>query len=79
MGKPVVAPDTEEETLARKMMDVHGNEAAGVARGNARGAALAGQYARAKSWVKVLGVIQQHSKSSSRLTRNRLSDNGLID
>ena len=80
MGKPVVALDTDEETLARKMIDVHGIEAAAVARGNARGAALAGQYAQAKSWIKVLGVIQKRSKSSPfRRTRDRLTESDLID
>jgi hypothetical protein len=38
---------------------VHGQEAATVARENARAAALAGQSAQAKSWIGVLGIIQQ--------------------
>lgn len=46
--------------LARNMMEVHGIEAAVVARENARAAALDGRVALAKSWIKVLGIIQQH-------------------
>jgi hypothetical protein len=41
------------------MIDVHGPEAATVARENARDAALAGQAPQAKSWIKVLGFIQR--------------------
>ncbi len=48
-----------EQLLARDMIDVHGTEAAAVARGNARTAALAGEPSRAKSWIRVLGIIQQ--------------------
>ena len=44
-----------EQLLARNMIDVHGAEAANVARGNARSAALAGQPAQAKSWTRVAG------------------------
>ena len=47
-----------EQLLARNMIDVHGAEAANVARGNARSAALAGQPAQAKSWTRVLGIVQ---------------------
>jgi hypothetical protein len=55
----------DEELLARNMMDVHGTEAATLARENARGAALAGQSAQAKSWIRVLGSIQKSMQSSS--------------
>ena len=48
-----------ERSLARDMLDVHGLRAAVVARDNARAAALAGQRPQAKSWVRVLGLIQQ--------------------
>ena len=51
--------DPDEESLARDMIDVRGAEAATVARQNARGAALAGQPAQAKSWIRVLGSIQR--------------------
>jgi hypothetical protein len=50
---------SDDQTLARDMIDVHGREAATVARENARAAALAGQAPRAKSWIKVLGIIQR--------------------
>lgn len=50
---------SDDHKLARDIIDVHGTEAATVARGNARGAALAGQAAQAKSWIRVLGVIQR--------------------
>ena len=46
--------------LARDMIEVHGPEAATVARFNARAAALAAQTAQAKSWLRVLGIIQRH-------------------
>ena len=61
--------DPGEELLARNMVDVHGAEAAIIARENARGAAVAGQAAQAKSWIRVLGIIQrsQALKSSARL------------
>jgi hypothetical protein len=48
-----------EQSLARDMIDVHGAEAAVVARDNARTAALAGQTPQARSWIRVLGLIQQ--------------------
>jgi hypothetical protein len=51
--------ESEERTVARDMIEVHGVEASTVARENARGAALAGQVAGAKSWIRVLGLIQQ--------------------
>jgi hypothetical protein len=49
----------DEQLLARDMIDVHGAEAAIVARGNARTAALAGQKPRARSWIRVLEIIQR--------------------
>jgi hypothetical protein len=49
----------DEQILARDMIDVHGAEAAIVARGNARTAALAGQKPRARSWIRVLEIIQR--------------------
>ena len=61
----------DEESLARDMIDVHGAEAATVARGNASGAALAGQPAQAKSWITVLGIIQRHQANSTASARLR--------
>jgi hypothetical protein len=59
----VIATDTadsaDEQSLARDMIDVHGAKAAVVARGNARTAALAGQTLQARSWIRVLGLIQR--------------------
>jgi hypothetical protein len=63
--------DSDQETLARDMMDVHGAEAATVARGNARSAALAGQPAQAKSWIRVLGIIQRHQADTTASARQR--------
>ena len=54
-----MADDPDEQLLARGIIDVHGMEAATIVRGNARGAALAGQLAQAKSWIRVLGIIQR--------------------
>jgi hypothetical protein len=53
------AEGTDDQPLARDMIDVHGTRAAVVARGNARTAALAGQTPQARSWIRVLGLIQQ--------------------
>ena len=50
-------PDNDK--LAGDMIDVHGREAATVARENARAAALAGQPTQAKYWIRVLGIIQR--------------------
>ena len=49
----------DEQLLARDMIDVHGAQAAVVARDNARTAALAGQKPQARSWIRVLDIIQQ--------------------
>ena len=51
--------DLDEGRLARDMIEVHGAEAAAVARGNARSAALAGQPMQARSWIRVLDIIQR--------------------
>ncbi len=52
----------DDPALARDMIEVHGTEAATVARDNARAAALGGQALRAKSWIRVLGMIQRQQK-----------------
>ena len=53
-------PDgSDDHELARDMIDVHGREATTVARGNVRSAALAGQAIQARSWIRVLGIIQR--------------------
>jgi hypothetical protein len=54
------ADNADEQSLARDMIgEVHGADAAIVARDNARTAALAGQRPQARSWVRVLGIIQR--------------------
>jgi len=54
-----MASEIDEGLLARNMIDVHGVQAAVVARENARGAALAAQGVQARSWIRVLGIIQR--------------------
>jgi hypothetical protein len=49
----------EQQRLARDLIAVHGNEAPAVARGNARTAALAAQLVLAKSWIRVLSIVQR--------------------
>jgi hypothetical protein len=50
---------SDDHKLARDIIDVHGKEAPTVARANARAAALAGQAMQARSWLRVLGIIQR--------------------
>ena len=53
-------PNTaDENALAHNMIEVHGIEAAGIARANSRADALAGAIIAAKSWLRVLGAIQR--------------------
>src|SRR3954454_22691574 len=59
-GAQWTADDSIEESLACNMVDVHGAEAAIIVRANARGAAVAGRPAQAKSWIRVLGMIQRN-------------------
>ena len=49
----------DDHQLARNIIDVHRREAATVGRENARAGALAGQATQAKSWIRVLGIIQR--------------------
>jgi hypothetical protein len=58
--------DGGADKLARDLIEVHGNEAPMVARGNARTAALAGQPALAKSWIRVLSMIQRQQAGASK-------------
>jgi hypothetical protein len=51
--------EIDEDTHAHDMIEVHGVEAPTVARENARAAALAGQVVQAKSWIRVLGLVQR--------------------
>jgi hypothetical protein len=58
------AENPDEASLARDIIAVHGAEAAVVARGNARAAALAGQGVAARSWIRVLAIIQRRQRTS---------------
>jgi hypothetical protein len=51
--------EDDDGQLARDMIDVHGADAARVARENARSAALAGQMAQARRWLRAVGLIQR--------------------
>jgi hypothetical protein len=68
IDETVITDSADEPSLARDMIEVHGAEAATVARENARAAVLGGQVLRAKSWIRVLGMIQrqQVAKAPSR-------------
>jgi hypothetical protein len=61
----VITEGGDERSLARDMIEVHGPEAATVARRNARAAALAAQIPQAKSWIRVLGIIQRQQKQTA--------------
>ena len=58
--------DDGADKLARDLIEVHGDEAPMVARGNARTAALAGQPNVAKSWIRVLSIIQRQQAGEAR-------------
>ena len=70
----MIAGDSDEQRLARSIIEVHGMEAATVARGNARGSALAGQLAQAKSWIRVLGIIQRQQAAPNYRELGRRGD-----
>jgi hypothetical protein len=55
----------DDHLRADGLIAVHGETAAAVARGNATSAALAGQVVQAKSWIKVLSIIQQRQANRS--------------
>jgi hypothetical protein len=54
--------DPDEPALARSMIEVHGAQAAAIARENARQAALAGLPVQARSWIRVLSIIQRRRR-----------------
>ena len=66
-----MSDDSDEDALARDMIEVHGGEASRIARANARTAALAGAVASAKRWIRVLEVIQRRrvDKASGKLSQ----------
>ena len=65
--------EIDDDTLVHDMIEVHGSGAATVARENARTAALAGQTTQARSWIRVLGIIQrrQADHGSIRISGER--------
>jgi len=65
IDETVITDSADEPSLARDMIEVHGAEAASVARDNARAAALGGQIQRAKSWIRVLGMIQKQQAAKT--------------
>jgi hypothetical protein len=64
---------SDDDKLASDMIDVHGREAATVAREDARAAALAGQPMQAKYWIRVLGIIQKQQAGKASAIRTLLS------
>jgi hypothetical protein len=64
---------SDNDKLAGDMIDVHGTEAATVARENARAAALAGQPRQAKYWIRVLGIIQRQQAGKAAAIPTLLS------
>jgi hypothetical protein len=62
-----MADGSDDHKLARDIIHVHGREALAVARKNARAAAIAGQAMQARSWIRVLGIIQRQQASNSSL------------
>ena len=52
-------PSHTGEQLARDMIEVHGADAARVARDNARAAARAAQFLEARKWLRVVELIQR--------------------
>jgi len=64
----------EDDALARDMIEVHGNDAAGVARANARNAAVTGAIVSAKRWMGVLAAIQR--KQAGREAAPERADRG---
>jgi hypothetical protein len=57
--------ESDDHRRARGIIEVHGDAAAAVARDNVTSAALAGQVIQAKSWIKVLSIIQQQQSNKT--------------
>ena len=66
-----MSDEADDHMLAHDMIEVHGSAATTVARSNARSAALAGQIDHAKSWIRVLAIIQQ--RQAIKRQRPRIS------
>lgn len=58
---------SREQALAHDMIEVHGAEAATVARNNARSAALAARLPEAKSWIRLVALIQRQQADKKTL------------
>ncbi len=65
IGDTVDRDGADQQRLARDLIEVHGHEAPAVARGNARTAALAGRPIVAKSWIRVLSIIQSRARQQA--------------
>jgi hypothetical protein len=50
------------------MIDVHGVDAAGVARANARTAACSGRPDEARTWIRVIDLIQRRAREDAART-----------
>jgi len=66
IGDTVDRDGADQQRLARDLIEVHGNGAPAVARDNARTAALAGRPIVAKSWIRVLSIIQRQQAGEAR-------------
>ena len=72
LRKTVKMPDgPDDDALAHDLIEVHGLEAAGVARANARAAALGGGILLAKRWIKVLAAVQRRQSGRAAATEQR--------
>jgi len=60
---------SDDHQLAFDIIDVHGRGVAAVARENARAAAIGGQAARARSWIRVLAIIQHRGPTRASAAR----------
>jgi hypothetical protein len=59
-GTPSQQEATDEP--ARDMIDVRGTEAAGVGRANARATACSGRPNEARTWIRVVDLIQRRAR-----------------
>ena len=64
VGGPPRQPEATEQ-LARDMIDVHGADAAQAARANARAAACSGRPDEARSWIRVIDLIQRRIRDAA--------------
>jgi hypothetical protein len=60
-------PEATEE-LVRDMIDVHGADAAQAARANARAAACSGRPDEARTWIRVIDLIQRRAREDAART-----------